>query len=176
MVKKKPVGWSKPVLLKSPVNTPSHDTWASAAQNRTIYFFSGREGGMGRSDVYRSTFKNGKHASVENLGNGINTEYVDNDPYIAPDESYLIFCSNRPQGMGKLDMYVAFMKPDGSFAKPVNLGKAVNSSAHEERPYVTPDGKYLFFTTTRNGCLDIYWVDAKIIYKFKMDETKKSQK
>ena len=173
VVKKKATGWSKPVLLKSPVNTSSYDTWASAAENRTIYFFSGRAGGFGKSDVYRSKLKNGAHHNVENLGQHINTEFTDNDPYIAPDERFLIFCSNRPGGMGKLDMYIAFMKPDGSFTKPVNMGSAVNSSAHEERPYVTPDGKYLFFTSTRNGCLDIYWVDAKIIDELKPKELRK---
>lgn len=163
MVKKIATGWTEPKLLEPPVNTSSHDTWASAAKNRTIYFFSNREGGLGRSDLYRSPFKNGKHSDVTHLANGINTEHVDNDPCIAPDESFLIFCSNRPGGKGKLDMYITFMKPDGSFTQPVNMGSRVNSAAHEERPYVTPDGKYLFFTSTRNGCLDIYWVDAKII-------------
>ena len=172
VVKKKATGWSKPELLKSPVNTSSYDTWASAAANRTIYFFSGRAGGFGKSDVYRSKLKNGAHHDVENLGQHINTEFSDNDPYIAPDERFLIFCSNRPGGMGKLDMYIAFMKSDGSFTKPVNMGSAVNSSDHEERPYVTPDGKYLFFTSTRNGCLDIFWVDAKIIEELKPKDLK----
>jgi Tol biopolymer transport system component len=172
VVKKKAAGWSNPRPLKSPVNTPSHDTWASAAANRTIYFFSGRDGGFGKSDVYRSKFEKGAHRDVENLGHLINTKFTDNDPYIAPDERFLIFCSDRPGGLGKLDMYVAFKKSDGSFSEPVNMGSAVNSSAHEERPYVTPDEKYLFFTSTRNGCLDIYWVDAGIIEKLRPKEFK----
>lgn len=168
VVVKKATGWSKPELLKSPVNTSSYDTWASAAKNRNIYFFSGRDGGFGRSDVYRSKFVNDGHPEVENLGKTINTEYTDNDPFIAPDEEYLIFCSNRPGTMGKLDMYIAFMGQNGSFGKPVNMGSAVNGAANEERPFVTPDGKYLFFTTTRNGCLDIFWVDATIIEDLKL--------
>lgn len=163
MVKKMVKGWSNPEKLKSPVNTLSYDTWASAARNRTIYFFSGREGGYGRSDIYRSQLKNGEHIDVENLGKIINTGYIDNDPFIAPDERYLIFCSNRPGGKGKLDCYISFKKKDGSWGEPVNMGTAVNSSSNEERPYVTPDGKYFFFTSTRNGLLDIYWVSADII-------------
>lgn len=75
--------------------------------------------------------------------------------------------------MGKLDKYIVFMKPDGSFTKPVNMGSSVNSSAHEERPYVTPDGKYLFFNRNgEDGDLRVFWVGAEIIDDLKPDELK----
>jgi Tol biopolymer transport system component len=50
------------------------------------------------------------------------------------------------------------------------MGEGINSSGHEERPYVSPDGKYLFLTRDISGNLDIYWVDAKIIINIKPKE------
>ena len=64
------------------------------------------------------------------------------------------------------DLYISFRKKDDSWTVPENMGKAVNTSSSELRPYVTPDGKYLFFTSDRpnsKGIGNIYWVDAKII-------------
>ena len=62
-------------------------------------------------------------------------------------------CSLRPQ------------THNGEWVDPVNLGVNVNSEASENRPYLTPDEKYLFFTSTRNESLDIFWVDTKIIWE-----------
>lgn len=85
---------------------------------------------------------------------------------LAPDESYLILCSDRPGGYGKADIYISFRKDNGSWTEPVNLGEKVNSSYDEYIPAVTPDGKYFFFTTNKTGNRDIYWVSTKIFHEF----------
>ena len=56
-----------------------------------------------------------------------------------------------------------FRKDDGSWGKPMNLGKAVNSEAADLRPSVTPDGRFLFFTSDRSGKGEIYWVSTQVI-------------
>ncbi len=106
---------------------------------------------------------NGKHTTVENLGAPVNTKYDELDPFIASDESYLIFCSKTLDGYGGFDLYITFQKSDGRWTEPVNMGEGINSSAYDWVPYVTADGKYFFFNSTRSGSWDIYWVDAKII-------------
>ena len=167
MVKKGSQSWCDSTKLQSPVNSDSTDTYPSVTDKGTLYFFSGRKGGFGKGDIYRSRSNNGRHTDVENLGQTINTEYSDIDPFIAPDESYLIFCSNRPGGYGGLDFYISFQTENGSWTEPVNMGAGINSSGHEERPSVSPDGKYLFLTRDTSGNLDIYWVDARVIETFK---------
>jgi hypothetical protein len=47
------------------------------------------------------------------------------------------------------DLHVSFWREDGSWTEPLNLGEGVNSSSAEVRPYVSPDGRYLFFTSNR---------------------------
>ena len=169
-VRKATEGWTEPSKLPPPVNSPDLETYPSVTDDGTLYFFSHREDGLGGHDIYRSPQINGKHTTVENLGAPINTEYDELDPFIAPDESYLIYCSKTMDGYGEFDLYITFRKRDGTWTKPVNMGEGINSSAYDWVPKVTPDGKYFFFNSTRTGNWDIYWVDAKRIKNLKPDE------
>jgi Tol biopolymer transport system component len=149
------------------VNSGQHDSYPSVTKDGTLYFFSRRDGGLGHGDIYRSTLSNGEYTQVENLGKPINTEYHEVDPYIAQDESYIIFCSDKPGGFGKADFYISFRRDEGLWTEAVHMGGKVNSPQAEYIPYVTPDGKYFFFTSNKSGNRDIYWVDAKIIDELK---------
>jgi hypothetical protein len=78
----------------------------------------------------------------------------------------------KPGGYGKDDLYVSFRLGDGSWGEPVNLGEGVNSEESENRPCMTWDGNYFFFTSNRSGDRDIYWVDATIIDRLKTEQQK----
>ncbi len=170
IVKKTTEGFSNPKMLDSPVNSKYYDIYPSVTKEGTIYFFSEREGGLGKADIYRSKFIDEKYSSVENLGKPINTENSEIDPFIAPDESYLIYCSRTLGGYGGHDLYITFRNQNGSWTEPVNMGPEINSSSYDWIPYVTSDGKYFFFTSNRAGDYDIYWMSAKIIEKLKQKE------
>jgi ankyrin repeat protein len=170
IVEKKTKDWSTPELLS--INSPEIDTCPTVTKNGTLYFFSSRKGGFGNHDIYKSRLENGKYVHVENLGSFINTNHNEIDPLIAADESYLIYCSKTLEGYGGYDFFVSFQKKDGSWTKPENMGEGINTSGHDERPYITEDGKYFFYTSTKSGNLDIYWVDAKIIEELKPEELK----
>ena len=163
-------GWAQPERLGPPVNSNRFDSWPSLSQSETLYFFSSREGGFGKTDLYRSILHKGEYTEVENLGNTINSKFNDHDPYIAPHESFLLWCSDRPGGFGKNDLYISYQKQDNTWSPPKNMGDKINSAADDTRPYVTPDGEYLFFNSNKPGNRDIYWVDAKIIEHLKPKE------
>ena len=165
-------GWTEPQLLPYPVNAGQHDSYPSITEDGTLHFFSRRDGGLGDGDIYKSKKTDGKFTEVQNLGPPINTKFHEADPFIAPDESYLIFCSDRPGGFGREDIYISFRKDDGSWTEPTNLGDKVNTPYDEYIPAVTPDGKYFFFTTNKTGVRNIYWVDAKILFRLKTAELK----
>jgi hypothetical protein len=153
------------------INTESYyENYPAVTNDGTVYYMSRREDGVGRTDVYRSRNNDGRYGEAENLGPPINTAVSDIDPFVAPDESYLIICQDKPGGLGGLDLYVSFRSDDGSWLEPQNMGPNVNSSAGEARPYVTPDGEYLFFTSNRPGDRSlgkIFWVDAAVIEDLK---------
>ncbi len=172
ITKKTAEGWSKPRMLEAPVSSDKRDVCPSVTKDGTIYFFSDRAGGFGPGDIYRARLINGKYTEVENLGEVVNSKYDEIDVSIAFDESYLIFQSNRPGGFGKYDLYCTFRNQDDSWTVPVNMGKNINTSADDERPYITPDGKYFFFGSQKSGNLDMYWVDTKIIEDLRSDKLK----
>ena len=155
--------WSVPIVLAPPVNAGQHDSYPWLAADGTLYFFSNRDGGLGRGDIYRAEDWDGGSASVENLSAPVNGPHHEVDPFIAPDESYLIFCSDRPAGFGKADIYVSFRTVGEGWSEPINLGNRVNTAADEYIPSVTPDGRYFFFTSNVSGNRDIYWMDARFI-------------
>lgn len=161
-------GWSGAESLGAPVNTDYGDGGPSVAKNGTLYFFSNREGGKGGTDIYRSKLVNGRHTEPENLGDGINTECFEYNSFISPDESYILFARyNNDKGFGKGDLYISFRKEDGSWSRAKNLGNNINTAKEESSPWISPDGKYLFFTSDKNGNMDVYWSDAKIIEELK---------
>lgn len=117
-------------------------------------------------DVIRiSKLKDGKREEPKLFGKNINTGKWTAHPFIAPDESYLIWDSEREGGYGKSDLYISFKQKDGSWGTAINLGDKINTAgASEAYGSVTSDGKYFFFHRSYGGDTgDIFWVDAKII-------------
>jgi len=107
---------------------------------------------------------NGKREAPKPLSKEINTGKQNVHPFIAPDESYILWDSKRDDGYGGSDIYVSFRQESGSWGAAINLGDKVNTSTSQRGGYITPDGKYLFFMSPAStGKGDIFWVDAKII-------------
>lgn len=188
-VERQGTGWSEPKHLEGPVNSKAQEYYPIFVQNGTLYFCSTRPGGFGSGDLYRARFANGIYQEPENLGSSINTKNFEGDLFIAPDESYIIVtCYGRSDSLGSGDLYISFRREDSSWSFMKNMGASVNSAANEHCPILSPDGKYLFFSSGRsrhpnyskeaityrekieimnswgNGQNeDIYWIDARII-------------
>jgi Tol biopolymer transport system component len=160
-VSKSERGWGNPVPLDSTISSGG-EYGHSVADNGTLYFTSDN-----RWDIYRSV-KSGNDFQKPELV-PVNTQGYEDGPFIAPDESFLIFESDRPEGVkGSIDLYITFRMKDGSWSSPKNMGDKINSAATERFAKVSPDGKYLFFGSNRaqlsdNLYFDIYWIDAKVI-------------
>ena len=86
----------------------------------------------------------------------------------------MIFSSDKPGGYGRSDLYISHKKTDGSWSEPMNMGETVNSEFSEYGATITPDGKYLFFTSNRNGSEDIFWISTKIIEELSSKKNPKS--
>lgn len=160
MIERKGKSWSDPVYLGADVNTEGQDWFPTVTRSGTLYF-SPWIGNV--SNIHFSVMKDGKYQKSEKLDDQVNSSSLDYDPLISPDESFLIFCSNRPNGYGDVDLYVCFKKEDGSWTKAKNMGDKINTMGSEFAPTISPDGKYLFFARDKQ----VYWVDASIIESLK---------
>lgn len=187
--------WTEPKLLTN-FDLGERRMSPCITNSGNLYFSGNYENPENQPDIYRSNFINGKYSIPEKLGGDLNSEYYEGHVFVSPDERFIIFDSNRPDGFGETDMYISFQLEDGSFSKSVNLGEKINSASHDSAPFVTFDGKFLFFFSDRsnvknysekplsyseildsinqpkNGYGDIYWVDAKIIEELKPEKLK----
>ncbi|MGJ8662783.1 MAG: TolB family protein [Marinicella sp.] len=130
------------------------------------------------NDVIRiSTIKDGKRQAPIKMGPEVNSGEWTAHPFIAPDESYLIWDSEREDGFGDSDLYISFRQPDGSWGSAINMGQQVNSPGWDAYASVTPDGKYILFNRTLVDGTDnteIYWVDAKVIEELRIKQDKQA--
>jgi len=164
-------GWSE---IKD-LNAPFKDLLImrlSASNNGTLYFDT-YEKDKPNFPIRYSRLIDGKYEEPKVLSVEINTGIKNiNHPFIAPDESYLIWDAVREEGFGKSDIYISFKQNDGSWGPAINFGDSINTEAWEAAASITPDGKYLFFNRNMGSDsyedVDIFWVDAKIIEKLKV--------
>lgn len=71
-------------------------------------------------------------------------------------KAFLIFSSARPGGFGKTDLYISFKNKDGSWDEVKNMGEEINSPSSDFTPGLSPDGRYFFFSSARDGVSDLY--------------------
>ncbi len=176
IVERRNEGWTEPCALGFDQFSETRKWSFSVSSTGNIYFDDKNyEKGQYGWGMYVSYCKNGKYEQPVSLPEHINTEYFDWTPFIALDESYLLFSSNRPGSMGSTDIYVTFRNTDRSWLKPINLGEKVNSKHLERWPSVSPDGRILFFqrdyiVDDKLKEQDYYWIDAKIIEELRPKE------
>lgn len=156
-----PSGWGEVKETKSLLDNKDMGIMRLTASANGTYVFDDYKS----DDIIRiSTIKNGIRQKPEVLGEQINTGKWTAHPFIAPDESYLIWDSERAEGYGDNDLYISFKQEDGSWGNAINLGDKINTEHAESYGSISPDGKYFFFHRGYGGDnADIYWVDAKII-------------
>lgn len=169
-VVKKDDNWSSPILLDNIINSLRIRWQMSVANSGSLYFGASKSDGMGGSDIYFAKFVDGKYMESENMGLPINSPADESGPYVSPDESYIIFTGeSREDRNFKNGLYVSFKNKEGKWNMPVYLGDEINMGGSAS-PYVSPDGKYLFFNSGRNGNYDIYWVSAEIFEELRQKE------
>jgi Tol biopolymer transport system component len=142
-------GWGAPRNLGAPVDSDAQEWHPSEAADGTLYFGSSRPGGKGLTDLYRARRVGDGYAEPENLGDAVNSAADEYEPWIAPDQSMLLFMATNRSGRGDSDLFVSW-HCKGQWTSAQELGVGVNSAGEEYSPKISPDGRYLFWSSTRN--------------------------
>lgn len=160
--------WSTPAELPETVNSEAPEAYPMTTSNGNLYF--ARFSSSSSYDIYVSKFDQGEYEEAIKLPNTINSDLLESDAWVAPDESFMIFArKDDPDGYGVTDLYISFNR-GGQWSKAKNLGKKYNSVGVDGSPWLSADYKYLFFTSTRNapnpqrfdGGLDLYVVQFNL--------------
>jgi len=152
-------GWGEVKDPGVPFN-PGKTMHISATTDGTIYT-TDISGGMGSEALGIIKKVNGEYEKLEKLGLPFNNVEKQQHPWIAPDESYIIFTVRRPGQDPVSVLFCSFRNKDGKWSEPKELKLGINAG----QPFVSFDGKYLFFTSGEQSKGDIYWVSSKIIVR-----------
>ena len=143
---------------------------ATKSPQGTFYFYV-LDFTDGSGHLSYSRFIDGQYQTPIKMSSNINKGKYIAHPFIAPDESYIMWDAEK-EGENTPDIFISFKNKDGSWGVAISFGDTINTKAYEQRPKVTPDGKYLFFwrgdrKTNKDGRTywtgNPYWVDAKVI-------------
>jgi len=189
-VKKEKGHWGLPVRLDTVINSSKDEFYPSVARNGNLYFTREMDNGKGKEDIAVSEWKDGKYQEPYSLPAAVNSDKFEFNAFVDPDEKFLLFTSfGRKEDLGGGDLYLSCRNDKGEWMPAVHLDAPLNSKAIDFCPYISPDGKYLFFTSSRvkdrsfseppldfqalkqllssagNGLNDIYWVEWEPLLK-----------
>jgi hypothetical protein len=141
-------GWSEPVYC-------THGMYVTTTHDGTIYTTDIR----GPVGISCSRLIDGEYSDLQMLGGGVNDPTSGAHPGVDPDEAFIVFDSEREGGYGKSDLYVCFRQAEGDWSNAINLGEVINTEGTDFCPSLSPDGRYLFYSSEG----DIYWVGIQVI-------------
>ena len=178
--------WGEPYNPGPPVNSDEPEYFPSVTRDGTLYFTRGTTGAR-VSNIYRSRLENGVYTEPEKLPAEVNATEFQYNAFISPDDDYIILCNSQLEDLiGAVDYYISFHNEDDTWSPLINMGPPVNiENSTATSPYVSPDGKYFIFSSSRNadtatgrlnyqslvdaytrpqnGSSDIYWVSSDFI-------------
>ncbi len=151
-------GWSQPEIVAAPASSTQAEWSCHISSLGNLWICSHRPGGAGGCDVWRVSSVGGQFTEATNL-RILNASSSDCQPVPGPNEDYVVFHSDRPGGLGGVDLYVGFADGLGGWTAPRNLGPMINSSKNDAVPSLSPDHKVLFFSRDDTPTdTNIYWV------------------
>ncbi len=122
-------------------------------QNDTMWFCSAREGYTGVR-FFTAQYEAGRWTQWQYVGDTLTFDYAMGEMHLSADGEELYFHSDREDGKGQLDLWVSTWS-GSAWQEPVNLA-TINSPENEGWPYLSPDGKELWFTRPNAGSPAIY--------------------
>jgi len=99
-----------PAVLVPELSSPQNEQHPSVRfDGLELFLDSDRPGTFGLRDLWVSTRETtlDSWSAPVNLGSTVNSTFIDQTPFIASDRETLFFASNRPGGIGNLDIYMS---------------------------------------------------------------------
>ncbi len=151
--------WSAPVPFEHNSDRYSIMHPSLSANGDSLYFASDMPGGMGGTDLYLSVRKGSTWSTPKNLGPDINSSH--HEAYPKKNGSTLQFASDRPGGLGKLDIY-STAQINGEWLAPLALPAPINSTGNDLGYHPIGDTRTALMSSDRDGTDRIYLVECTV--------------
>jgi len=144
------LNWSPAIEIGAPLNTPGNEGALCVSPDGMTIIITccSRQDSYGSCDLYSSRRIGNNWSEPVNLGSTVNTAAWESQPCLAADGRTLYFVSTRAGGRGGSDIWKSELQDDGSWTTPVNLGDSINTPGNEMAPFIHPDGRTLYFSST----------------------------
>jgi dipeptidyl aminopeptidase/acylaminoacyl peptidase len=140
--------WGEPRHVDE-LSSPTDEWYPTLSADGTMYFGSGRPGGLGGSDIWRARWTGDHFGPPENLGTPVNSPGDEVEALVTPDEATLVFAAKgRPDSLGSYDLYVS-RRVAGMWQAPIHPAAPLNSTAWDFGPRLSPDGQLFLFSSNR---------------------------
>ncbi len=137
--------WKKAENIGEQINTLYHDSNLSLnGDGSQLYIYKSENGG----DIYKSNLnEDGTYSEPVPMDENINSSFSENSISESPDGQTLFFSSDRPGGIGGLDIYYCKKEKNDKWGRAKNLGEVINTEFDDDSPFIHYDGKTLYFST-----------------------------
>jgi outer membrane protein OmpA-like peptidoglycan-associated protein/ribosomal protein L24E len=134
----------------SEFNTGENEGMVTMVRDGRRIFFTAckREDVLGPCDIWEAVIDGNQFTDTRPLKGSANSEGWESQASISCDGITLYFASSRPGGLGGTDIWKSIKNKDGVWGAPKNLGPNINTTGDEEAPFITNDGKVLYFSST----------------------------
>lgn len=155
--------WSEPKNIGVPINTDKDEFYPSLGTSGNLYFTATYNKGVGKEDIYIAEFKNDSYSDPVALDTAVNSKLYEFNAFVSPDEQMIFFTSyGRKDDMGGGDLYVSMKSVEGKWLPAKNI-KMLNTKKLDYCPYISPDKKSFFFTSSRHTLKSSY--DKPVTYQ-----------
>lgn len=136
--------WTEPIQIDE-LCTDKNESFCSLSQDgQTAYLFGYYDKTNTNGDVYASTLDKGRWGKPV-LIKEVSSPYFDLQPFVYRDK-VMFLTSNRDGNHDNYDLFVSENR-NGSWTEPVNLGTVINTPYDEQTPFLSPDGRFLYFAS-----------------------------
>lgn len=150
--------WAVPENITPQIQSDGNQYTTCISANGNVIYFTKEDNYD--SDIYSSKYNGKTWEKATPLNGNINTKYWESHASISFDGKTLYFSSNRRGGLGGQDIYVSQLTPAGDWGPAVNLGSKINTIFEDDYPFISEDGKTLYFSSQGHknmGGFDIFY-------------------
>ncbi len=140
--------WGRAFPLDTNINTPLNESRPTLSNYGALYFSRYNELSASE-DIFFCTKEKGKFTPPVPLDDNLNSSKTETNAYIAPDERFILFASDRKPCQGGTDIFIAY-KSGATWLKPKPLSGLINSGVLEFAPFVSYNGEKFFFSSERD--------------------------
>ncbi len=147
--------WQEPVemTIADPPSGMQISLAGSSPDGELLFFTIGNDVS---SDIYSCHIINSVCSELTKLHETINSPFWEGKISITPDGNEIFFSSSRPGGYGGKDLYKSIKDENGNWSKAINLGPSINTEYDEDAPFIHPDMKTLYFSSSGHNTIGGY--------------------